>query len=140
MSVYAVLKRFMVIAILLVQGCMDWVEPSSFSQFTKFDQVAAPDPEMDMDKLVEAKIDTGPYRVVAGDVVDLTFPAVLSIETTQRLEIPNAMMTQSYRISEKGTISLPVVGDILVAGRTLADIEDNVAEVYRATVAKERPY
>ncbi len=139
MSVYATLKRFMAMTILLVQGCMDWVEPSSFSQFTDFEQVAIPSPEMDMDKVVEAEVDTGPYRVVTGDVMDLTFPAVLSIETTQRLEIPNGMMTQSYRVSEQGTITLPVVGDILVAGRTLADIEDNVAEVYHATVAKERP-
>jgi polysaccharide export outer membrane protein len=91
-----------------------------------------------MGRIEKAKLKTGPYRVIPGDVLEFTMPALLQAVTaaevqavTTRTQAENPLLC---RVRDDGTITLPAVGPIAVAGLSLAQIELQVTDAYRSYV------
>jgi protein involved in polysaccharide export with SLBB domain len=76
-----------------------------------------------------AKIPVGPYRVVSGDLLQVWMPQVMKVLFPVRQDDFDVKPFQA-RVSEGGTIFLPSLGELHVAGRTLVQIEALVAESY----------
>lgn len=123
------------LAVMLVSvctsGCSDEVSPSSAKQLAEFNN-AGPLP---------GKFQTGgkAHHILAGEALELTMPAILQVVTTE--EPTGSEMAAPYicRVSEGGTISLPVVGEIEAAGKTLAQVESAVIDAYYPKYAVTRP-
>jgi polysaccharide export outer membrane protein len=87
----------------------------------------------------------GPYRVMPGDVLEFEMPAVLPVISSDLPEWlrPTYGRTEaeSYlaRVSQAGTITLPIIGEIHVAGKTLAQIEVSVVDAYFPKYVVSRP-
>jgi polysaccharide export outer membrane protein len=92
-----------------------------------------------MDGMIRAKIATGPYRVLPGEVIELTMPAILQVVTSQPGNPGDEVQPYRARVSEAGTITLPAVGEILVAGHSLTEIEASITDAYYPAYAKKRP-
>ncbi|MCX5636906.1 MAG: polysaccharide biosynthesis/export family protein [Planctomycetota bacterium] len=83
-----------------------------------------------------AKGKPGPYRVIPGDVLEFQMHVSLRIVSSELVE----WLRPSYghreiepyltRVSDAGTITLPIIGEIQVAGKTLAEIEQAVKNAY----------
>lgn len=88
---------------------------------------------------------TGPYRVIPGDILEFQMPAVLrviSAEFTEWLKpVYGRKDYEPYlvRVSEEGTITLPIVGQLQVAGMTLSEIEALVVDSYYPKYVVNRP-
>jgi polysaccharide export outer membrane protein len=99
-----------------------------------FEQAGSVTPTVDMDRIQKAKLKTGPYRVVAGDVLEFTMPALLQAVTAAQVQAAqdNNQASQPYmcRVRDAGTIILPAVGQMDVAGLSLAQIEEQVTDAY----------
>jgi protein involved in polysaccharide export with SLBB domain len=82
------------------------------------------------------KSNIGPYRVIAGDVLELQMPAVFRILSSEFSEwlkpIYGRKDYEPYlvRVGDGGTIMLPIVGEIPAAGHTLSEIEVSIIDAY----------
>ena len=124
---------------LWISGCSDRIKESSVAQMDAFQSIGPASPSVDMDRLVKAKIASGPYRVLPGEVLQLTMPAILQIVTSEPGDPGNEVQPYLARVSDAGTITLPAVGDILVAGHSLSEIEASVSDAYYPAYAKKKP-
>lgn len=122
-----------------LNGCSDKVILPSTEQLVEFENAAPIRPTVDLDRLVKAKISGAPYRVVSGEVLELTMPAILQVVTTDESISADRDATYVCRISESGTITLPIVGQIEVAGKTLAQIESAIIDAYYPEYALTLP-
>jgi protein involved in polysaccharide export with SLBB domain len=61
--------------------------------------------------------DDGAYRLVAGDMIEIEF-------------LYNAELNETVRIRPDGRISMPLVGELLVAGATIAELATRLATAY----------
>jgi protein involved in polysaccharide export with SLBB domain len=66
-------------------------------------------------------------------------PTILQVVTAEESEISGTTAPYVCRLSEAGTITLPVVGEIDVAGRTLAEIELAVVNAFHPEYTVSRP-
>jgi len=121
-------------------GCGDQVVLPSAEQLGEFENAGPVCPVVDLDRLVEAKIGGGPYRVVRGDVLELTMPTILRVVTAEMPEVPEQVTPYVCRVSEKGTITLPIIGDIEAAGESLGEIESAVIDAYHPKYTVVRPF
>lgn len=120
-------------------GCGDNVHPPSAQQLIEFENAGPFPPSIDTDRMVRAKIGEGPYRAVAGDALELTMPAVVRFITAKEFGGNNTVMPYISRVNESGNITLPIVGDIEAAGRTLPRIESDIIEAYYPKHVVTRP-
>ena len=120
-------------------GCSDKVSLPSVSQLVEFENAGPANPTVDMGRLVRAKIGGGAYRIVPDDVLELTMPTILRIVTAENPEVPEQVTPYVCRVSERGTITLPVVGEIEVGEKSLAEIESAIIDVYYPRYAVTRP-
>lgn len=111
-------------------SCSPQVRLPSAEQLAEFENAGPILPSVDVDHLMRAKMVVGPYRVVPGDVLELTMPVTLQVVTAEQTDFPDRLTVYLCRVSENGTITLPVVGDIKVAGKSLAEIESAVIQSY----------
>lgn len=87
----------------------------------------------------------GPYRVIPGDVLEFQMPAVLRVISSDLPEWlkPTYGGTEAepylVRINQNGTITLPIVGELHVAGSTLAEIETIVVNAYYPKYVVNQP-
>ena len=123
-------------SILNLAGCWGGPRLSTAKQLVAFEQAGPVRPQVDHDKLVRAKIPVGPYRVVAGDVLELQIPLVMQAVGA---EIPERTEPHLTRVARAGTISLPIVGKIQAVGKTLAQIESAVVDAYYPQYVKKLP-
>lgn len=110
-------------------------EASSPERIAKFKKAGLLPSEIKFeDKVAAGK--PGPYRVVPGDVLEFQMHVNLRIVSS---EISDWLRPgyghrefEPYmsRVSDEGTITLPIVGDIPVEGKTLAEIEALVKKAY----------
>lgn len=117
-------------------GCGGAPRLPTAKQLAAFEQVGPVQPQVDHAELVRVKIPVGPYRVVAGDVLELQLPAVLQAVGA---EIPGRTEAHLTRVTRTGTINLPIVGEIQAAGKTLAQIESAVIDAYYPQYVKKLP-
>lgn len=120
-------------------GCVDNVHLPTKQELVEFENTSPPIPSTDMDRIVQAKIGGGPYRVETGDALELTMPAVVRFITSK--EMTNNITITPYisRVNPGGSITLPIVGDIKAAGRTLAQIESDIIDAYYPKHVVTRP-
>ncbi len=133
--------RLSLIALLLVfaAGCGDQVRLPSAEELMEFERAGPSRPTVDLSVLARARIARGPYRVLPGEVLELTMPTILKIVTAEEPAFSNGAAPFVCRVSQKGSITLPVVGEIAVAGKTLAEIEVSVIDAYHPRYAVTRP-
>ena len=132
----------LILSILLsvcLAGCGDNVHPPSAQQLIEFENAGPVPPSIDTDRMVRAKIGGGPYRAVAGDALELTMPAVVRFITAKEFGGNSTVMPYISRVNESGNITLPIVGDIEAAGRTLPRIESDIIEAYYPKHVVTRP-
>ena len=88
------------------------------------------------EQVLQMRTSTGPYRLVSGDLLELQMPAVARL-------MPNrdGDDTEPYRcrIDSAGRIVLPIVGDLVVVGRTLAKVEAAIASLYYPKYVRQEP-
>jgi protein involved in polysaccharide export with SLBB domain len=117
-----------------LSGCGDAVRPPTEDQLAAFEQAGSSAPVVDMDRIRQARVQTGPYCVVPGDVLEFTMPALLravtaaevvGAQTEGRVEPPYIC-----RVKADGMITLPAAGTLSVAGLSLGQIEEKVAQAY----------
>jgi protein involved in polysaccharide export with SLBB domain len=128
--------------LLCTAGCSDWVRTPTPQEQAAFEEAGSITPVVDMDRIEKAKLAKGPYRVVPGDVLEFTMPTLLQAVTAaevQAAQIRNPTVNPYLapylvRVRDSGSIVLPTVGPIPVAGLSLAQIEEQVTEVYKSSI------
>jgi protein involved in polysaccharide export with SLBB domain len=106
------------------------MKPAVSRQVTEFEGTAPLGAAVDMGKVVEAKSPTEPYRVVAGEVIELAMQGVIPAASTRDGQVPGALNMLDCRVTPGGSITLPLVGEVHVAGLTLSQVESAVAKAY----------
>ncbi|MBM4029493.1 MAG: hypothetical protein FJ280_29465 [Planctomycetes bacterium] len=120
-------------------GCGDSVRLPTPEQWAAFEKAESIVPTIEMQRIEEARLQVGPYRVVPGDVLEFTIPALLRAVTAAEVQVAQTRnqdsQTHLCRVNEGGAIELPGIAAIEVAGLSLSQTEVAVAEAYRAHVA-----
>jgi polysaccharide export outer membrane protein len=121
-------------SLLYATGCKNPV--SSPEQIRKFDNAGPTMPDAEATSSITTEPYTGVYRVMRGDVLELQMPAVLRVVSSDF----SAWLKPVYgrkdyepylvRVCEDGTITLPIVGKLNVADKTLSEIEASVIDAY----------
>jgi protein involved in polysaccharide export with SLBB domain len=117
-------------------GCSDEVSLPSKQQLVRFEQAGPAIPTVGMDRLQTARMHEAP---LSGEVLEITMPSILLVVTTDESSAGAADTPYLSRVSETGTITLPAVGEIEVAGRTLAQIESAIIDAYYPKLTPTRP-
>ena len=123
-----VLAYTFVFYLLCVTGC-NGPALSSVEQIRKFEKAGPRTPVVDVNEPVKARI-TYIYRVVPGDVLELQMPAILRGISSDSPDWLQKVEPYSCRVSDAGTITLPIVGKVPAAGKTLAEVESSVVDAY----------
>lgn len=108
---------------------------SSAMRLAEFERAGPAIPTTDMELLIRSKIG-GP---LPGEVLEITMPAILRVVTSERPDPEEGAGPYAFRVSESGTITLPVVGEIEVANKTLVEIESAVVNAYYPEYTATRP-
>ena len=128
----------MAVLVLPLSGCGDQVRMAAPDEFEAFERAFSAVPTVDMDRIERAKLKTGPYRVVAGDVLEFTMPALLQAVTAKEVQAAQARSQTDYpylcRVRDGGEIVLPAIGPMAVAGLSLSQIEEKVTDAYGSYV------
>jgi len=119
-----------------LDGCGDQVRLPTAKELAEFKNAGFPYSPADMNKPALSGIRA--LRVMPGEVLEITMPAILLVVAKKELENTDTI-TQSHRVSENGTITLAVVGEIEVGGKTLSQIESAIIDAYYPKYASVRP-
>jgi protein involved in polysaccharide export with SLBB domain len=120
-------------------GCGDGIRSPSPEELAEFEQADAGGPILDLNRLAQARLQTGPYRVVSGDVLQLDMPARLFQEALGAQTIAAGKVSQNCRVDAAGSITLPDGRQIAVRGLPLAEVESAVADAYYPSLVRARP-
>jgi len=122
-------------------GCGDGVRLPSQAELAEFHKAGPVLPDVDMTGQIRAAPMTGPYRVVPGDVLEVTMPAKLATITADTRTDESTGRTAAIvcRVDRSGAIMLPVVGALKVAGRSLSDIDAAIVDAYYPKYTVGRP-
>jgi polysaccharide export outer membrane protein len=137
------LINFLLLCISILTGCDPRL--SSPEELQRFNHANPLNSESTFGYTLEEFVSPGPYRVVPGDVLEFQMPTVLRVISSDLPEWlrPTYGRTEaeSYlvRINQNGTLTLPIVGEIQAAGKTLAEIEATVVDVYYPKYVVNRP-
>jgi protein involved in polysaccharide export with SLBB domain len=118
-----------VCSVLVSSGCSDRVAQPSAQQLADFQMTEPMGPTVDMERVLQARIETGEYRAIAGDVLQLEMPSVADPESSGGADAASTE-TCVRRIGNDGAILLPIVGSFEAAGKTLSQIEAEVQAQY----------
>lgn len=116
---------------LSLAGCGGPKLPSS-DQLAAFRAAGPVRPTVDLETLVQARPPTEPYRVVRGDVLELHMPTVIRAVLPELTDVWGRTAEPNYlcRVTEAGTVTLPLFGELQVAGKMLSEIEASVVKAY----------
>jgi protein involved in polysaccharide export with SLBB domain len=122
-----------------VGGCKESTMSSS-QQLDAFDLAGPITPQVDIDQLLIAKNNLGVYAVGADDVLELQMPTILTAISPDRYK-NQQLQVEPYlcRVGDNGLITLPIVGQLNVDGKTLARIEDEIVNLYYPRYLVTRP-
>ena len=87
---------------------------------------------LDSELLFRSAATRGPYRAMAGDLLELQMPATLYDVTGELAQSGTIEQIRSFmcRVDTEGAITLPIVGAVPVAGKTAAQIEEGIQRAY----------
>lgn len=123
---------------LLFCGCAPAKHSTSVTP-QEFETAGAAFSVVDTDQLVGARMETGPYRVVTRDLLEFQLPSVLGSSPDDKAIGWQKMETYQCRVSDANTVLLPVVGELEVSGKTVADIETLIEEAFYPRYVVRRP-
>lgn len=109
---------------------------SSAKRIRQFERAGPVSLEVTTDATGKAETRLGPYRIVPGDLLELQLPAivrVISADVTNLVQAEldiNRSKPYSCRVNEAGNITLPIVGEMHVAGKTVAEVEAAIVDAY----------
>lgn len=135
-----VLLLALLVAVPVLGGCSDQIRPVAPGQLAEFNRVDPGGPAVDMDRLARARMPMGSYRVVPGDVLELQMPRIVDQQMPTDAAVLGGNQSYKCRISDEGTIVLPIIGSFPVAGRSLSEIDLSVmAQYYPKYIKKPLP-
>jgi len=123
-----------VFCLLYLQGCGPSL--SSAERLREFESAGPITSEVVINASGRAETRLGPYQVVPGDLLELQIPAivrVISSDVTNLVQAEldiNRSKPYSCRVNDAGDITLPIVGEMPVAGKTVAEVEAAIVEAY----------
>jgi len=126
-----------------VTGCARVL--SSDEEVRRFEQAGAISLKVDADSLIRAKTHTGHYCVVPGDLLLLEMPTLLRVNTADIAKWfdpstrQNTLEPYAYRVADDGTITLPMIDRIQVAGKTVTQIEALIVQTFYPKYVKQLP-
>ena len=123
--------------LLFLAGCGPTL--SSPEQVKEFEKVGPGMPEARPDRLGDGRFRAGPYQVVCGDLLEFQIPAVLRIVSSDLSGSFEDVEPYLCRVNDSGIIVMPIVGEIPVASRTLAEVESLVVDTYFPKYVVNRP-
>lgn len=130
----------LVSAICILAGCRTGSQQvSSLDEIMAFKQLGSGLPDVDIDKIVKARLPKGDHRIVPDEVIGITMPAILSVVTAEETPQYREEKPLLCRVNAEGTIALPVIGEIPVAGLTLPEIESLIVKSYYPRYTKHYP-
>jgi len=117
-------------ALISFAGCKEPVM-SNNEQVKAFEMAGPLVPQLDIDQMLRVKDNRGTYTIGTGDVLELQIPTVLTA-VSPKLYKNQQQQIESYpcRVSDSGTIALPIIGEINVHGKTLSQIENEIVSAY----------
>jgi protein involved in polysaccharide export with SLBB domain len=90
---------------------------------------------IDMDRIERAILKTGPYRVVPGDILEVTMPVLLQAVTAAEVQATQGrnQVVNPYllRVRDNGAIALPAIGSMKVVGLPLSEVEERITAAYK---------
>lgn len=125
-------------SLLFSNGCSD-PRLATTQEMQLFQSAGPVRPTVDANNLVKAKSPCGPYCIVAGDVLEFQMPVVMRASSEQNTSSLQKSDTQLCRVSPSGTVSLPVIGDVPAAGKTLDEVEAAATAAYHPKYTVTRP-
>jgi hypothetical protein len=129
-----VFLRIVLLILLFLTGCGPAL--SSPEQIIEFEKAGPIGSEAETAGITRTKTHIGPYKVVSGDILEFQMPVILRVISANIAEwlrpAYGVKDIEPYmvRVSDTGTITLPIVGKLPVAGKTLADVEEIVINAY----------
>ena len=129
-----VFTHILLISLLSAAGCGP--KPSSDREMFEFEKAGLVTAQIDFDGTNMINNNKGPYRVIAGDTLEFQMPVILRIISSDLSlwlrPVSGHKDVEPYivRVSQTGTITLPIVSQLHVSGKTLAEIEELVIEAY----------
>jgi polysaccharide export outer membrane protein len=108
-------------------------------QLREFQDAGPLQPQLDVSQIVRARIPTGPYRLTEGDLIELQIPSVLQVAAAPPSDSPEFPRPHFCRVYDDGTITVPLVGQIQAAGRSLAEVEVAITDAYYPKYCVSRP-
>ena len=121
-------------------GCQE-ARLSSSQEVAAFEQAGPIEPKVDLDKLLSAKKNNfGVYTVGKGDVLEIQMPTIITA-VSPKLYNDQQKQIEPYlcRVSDSGTITLPIIGQIDAEDKTLAQIEEEIVAGYYPKYVIEQP-
>lgn len=140
---YVFTYTFVSVCLLCLAGCFP--ELSTNEELQRFQAAGPITPQVDVNRLLNAKMHTGYYRVIPGDILELQMPAVLRVISPdlsswfKPVSGHDDVEPYLFRVSDAGIISLPIIGKIPVAGMTLTEIEILVVNAYYPKYVENLP-
>ncbi len=106
--------------------------PEQVNVFKKAGPVAS---EADIETSDTTPTQIGPYRVLPGDLLKLQIPSIVQIISTDvsglvQADLHEGIRSYLCRVSDAGTIILPIIGEVPVGGKTVAEIESSLIDAY----------
>jgi polysaccharide export outer membrane protein len=117
----------------VVSGCNTQM-PSS-DELAAFKNAGSTPPSVDLDKVVQAKPPVGSYRIVVGDLLSIHVP-FLSSQSNEASEHQGILLR---RVEADGSVTLPMVDQIGVAGKSVGEAEAVIAGAYYPRHIVNRP-
>ncbi len=114
----------------LLTGCDDQVRRLSTEEWAAFEAAESMGPSIDMERILQAGIAPGPYRTVPGDILQVEMPRILDPQSLDGAMPSGNTQTYACRIDDEGSIILPVIGPLAVAGNSLVEIESAILAAY----------
>ena len=112
----------------------------SRDELAAFQEAGPVRPTLDLDKVMQGRPPAEPYRVVKGDVLELTMPDVVrAVEPEFMTERWWRTEPRLCRVTDAGTIVLPEAGEVPVAGKKLSEVEALVGDAYYPKYVTKRP-
>lgn len=110
-------------------------------ELAAFHEAGPIEPELDLSQMLSGIPDPGPYRVVPGDLLE--FRGAGGFMVTEPGVSTTTDVIQA-RVQTDGTVSLPLIGPLLVAGKgmpgkMMTEIENAVANALHPKYLAERP-
>jgi polysaccharide export outer membrane protein len=137
----AVMRSAIVKYILAFVMCLSYLpgcEPSLSSpeRIKAFEKAGPVASEVVINASGKTETRLGPYQIVSGDLLELQIPSIVRVISSDVSDLiqadldTNRSRPYSCRVNEDGNIVLPIVGEMSVAGKTVAEVEAMIVNAY----------